>query len=159
MTINCLNRHLIAIFVTIIFYKIPTMAACILIANALNEYKIAIPPDFIYWPLHAAWSPFYIVIVYNFASLRITYLLIIIEIASILLTISAYIQWFLSLKSQWFYANFEHIMTLCFILEIAVIIIGATHGGILQLYLSMRKYIIHAIFSAKTNILGHRNHL
>lgn len=134
-----LSRHIIALLITVAFYYIPTGSIC---------------NDFLYFPVHAFWSAIYITLIYSFAKTRIMHFLIAVEIVSIIFTVPAYTQWFLSSKSQWFYTNFEHIMLICFMAEIVVIILGAMHGGIHKLFLSMRLYIIHAFHSIKTNILA-----
>ncbi len=135
-----LKRHIVALLITIAVYFIPTGAIC---------------NDFLYFPVHVFLSAVYITLIYNFAKTRATHILIALELLSIIFTIPAYAQWFLSSKSQWFYNNFETTMLICFVVEIVVIILGAAHGGILQLFLPLRQYIIHAIHSIKITLLAY----
>ncbi len=149
-----IKRHIVAFLITIAVYFIPTSTIC---------------NDFLYFLVHVFLSAVYITLIYNFAKIAILPILIGIEILSIILTIPAFIYWvvvsriihlppeialFVSSKSQWFYSNFETTMLICFVAEIVVIILGAAHGGIHQLFLPMCQYIIHAIHSVKITLLA-----
>lgn len=140
MKSNSFERHLIALAITVVIYKIHTSTVIsALTLGLLSEETRA----HIYFPLHAAWSIPYSILIYSFAKTRLTNILMFIEIISVVYTIFAYAQWFLSSKSQWFYINFDFIMWVCFLFELIAIMIGATHGGIHRIIQIFRKRHLH----------------
>lgn len=117
-----LSRHLSALLISIAFYFAPLS-------------KIA--PDQMYFQFHSLLSIFYSILIYQ-TRIREVPFLIIIECISVIYTTITYVQWHLALQSQWFYDNFENIMSVCFLAQIIVIMIGASHGGIRRIISAMR---------------------
>jgi len=133
------KRHILALLITIAFYNIPTMLLSKILSTVI-PIKFDGIENWLYWPIHALLSAAYFLVMYNFARIRMIIYILSIEIAAILFTIPACIQWALASESQWFYDYFEHIMALCCILQIVAIMVGAAHGGVFHLFLFVRKY-------------------
>lgn len=124
---SVLSRHLCALLITIGFY-------CV-------KPSIVVEAD-LYFQTHAALSILYAAIVYQ-TKIREAVYLILIEAFAVIYTTITYIQWYLSLESQWFYLNFEIIMSVCFLSEIAAIMLGATHGGVDRIISTLRQCRIY----------------
>ena len=120
-------RHLIALLITVLFYFAPLS-------------KIA--PDEMYFQFHSLLSIFYSILIYQ-TRIREVPFLILIECISVIYTTITYVQWYLALRSQWFYDNFENIMSVCFLAQIIVIMIGASHGGVRRIISAMRLDCLH----------------
>ncbi len=115
-------RHIIALLISAAFY--------------IPDYLKYAPME-MYFQLHSLLSIFYAILIYQ-TRIREVPILILIECISVIYTTLCYVQWFLALRSQWFYDNFENIMAVCFLAEIIVIMIGASHGGVRRIISAMR---------------------
>jgi hypothetical protein len=123
LIVKLFTRHIAALLITYGFHLVKP--------SAIVDAEL-------YFQAHAVFSIIYVAVVYQTKIREVIYL-ILIEALAVIYTTITYIQWYLSLKSQWFYANFEFIMLVCFLTEFGVIMFGATHGGMDRIISTLRQ--------------------
>ncbi len=80
------------------------------------------------WCAASAISLIYIKFLMDYSGIKRPWIVASIEAASMVFCLTAFLQHYLSLKSQFFYVNYEHIMSYCFLIEIGVIITGMANS-------------------------------
>jgi hypothetical protein len=89
------------------------------------------------WVLSTTLSSAYIIFIWKFSQIRERCLIITIEAAAKIFATAAFIQHYfpnflkhsLASESQWFWINYQPIMSYCFLMEIVVIIMGIANSG------------------------------
>jgi len=111
-----LSRHLLALLITIGVYYVPDM-----IYSVSGGYS---------WVNSALWSLIYIVMIYKCAKIRITSILICIEMIAMTTTFIANYQY--KAGGGVFYDQYEGILNACYVMELITIGAGMLRGGIIK---------------------------
>jgi hypothetical protein len=89
-----------------------------------------------FWVNSALWSLIYIVLVYNYARIRLIPLLIACEFLALLTTFQACFEYYT--EDFFFYGNYEPIINALFIAELLIIGVGILQSGIIKRIYSAR---------------------
>lgn len=94
----------------------------------------------LYFTAASYYSVAYCLFLWQFARTKATVTIMCIEAFAIAIMFASCLQFNLSLKSQWFYEHYEHIMTVCYLAELIAIMPGVFRDGH-TLFCDIRLYI------------------
>lgn len=95
------------------------------------------PSEILSWLFASIASLAYIYFLYRFGRIRERCLIMVIEFSAMFCALMAFCEryfpvtakQYLASESQWFWTNYEHIMSYCFLMEIVVIITGIANSA------------------------------